>query len=186
MPKNVERIIGTLLQSERRSDHDKGLLMMYELMAGKLKSFFSKMSVLDKDQEDLIQDTIIMVYKKMRHPDFQLSSSLTTFAFGVARNIGLMNLRHKSRRGQMEEVKEERIEDFDIIEYLTQVEEYRNLHHVINQLSPDCQQILTWYYFEELSMKEIAKRMNYASAQVAKNRKSSCLKKLRSLMKQLK
>ena len=42
------------------------------------------------------------------------------------------------------------------------------------QLSERCQQVLHYYYVDKLSMAEIASRMGWASAQVAKTSKARC------------
>ncbi|MDE6654384.1 MAG: sigma-70 family RNA polymerase sigma factor [Muribaculaceae bacterium] len=48
---------------------------------------------------------------------------------------------------------------------------------------PDpCNKILKLYYFDELSMKEIADTMNYSSANSAKTTKMRCMEKLKARM----
>jgi len=51
---------------------------------------------------------------------------------------------------------------------------------LLESLGGNCKRILVLYYFDRLKMKEIAEVMNFANDQVAKNKKSSCLKKLKA------
>ena len=53
---------------------------------------------------------------------------------------------------------------------------------LLESLGKDCKRVLVLYYYERLKMKEIAGIMNFANDQVAKNKKSSCLKKLKSIV----
>jgi len=50
---------------------------------------------------------------------------------------------------------------------------------MIGLLKGDCQRVLKMYYYERLRMSEIARKMGYLNDQVAKNKKSSCLRKLK-------
>lgn len=176
-----ERILG-LIRSNTPSELDKGLFLLYQKTSPALHSFFSKMGVQKLYFEDLVQDTVVVAYRKMREDGFVLTSTLSTFIFGIGRNLALMHLRKNAKEVSLETPPDEAVDEFNVIEYLSRIEKYKNLHHLIHQLGSQCKQVLTWFYFEELSMKEIAKRSGYSSEQVAKNKKSACLKKLRERM----
>lgn len=48
----------------------------------------------------------------------------------------------------------------------------------LGQLGQGCQQVITDFYLNKVSMEEIARKMGWCSAQVAKNHKYRCMKKL--------
>ncbi|ALW84516.1 hypothetical protein AUC43_05090 [Hymenobacter sedentarius] len=52
-----------------------------------------------------------------------------------------------------------------------------------NQLGPDCQQVLTYFYFRGYHFEMMGGKMGYANATVARIQKSACLRKLYELLK---
>lgn len=62
-------------------------------------------------------------------------------------------------------------------------QEKLKIQSLLHQLGDPCKSLLTMYYFNRFSMAEIAERLDYASADVAKNKKSLCMKKLKALFK---
>jgi DNA-directed RNA polymerase specialized sigma24 family protein len=52
------------------------------------------------------------------------------------------------------------------------------INNSINQLGDTCRKILTYYYFDNLSMSDIAEKMGFANADTAKTKKYKCKKEL--------
>ena len=50
-----------------------------------------------------------------------------------------------------------------------------------NQLGPDCQQVLTYFYFNGYNLTRLGGKMGYANATVATQQKTGCLRKLTEL-----
>ena len=73
-------------------------------------------------------------------------------------------------------VEEEAPADYTIIS------DEKRLMELLSHLSPDCREILRLYYFDRLSMRQIAEVMGYNSEQVAKNKKARCMQVLRRLV----
>lgn len=55
------------------------------------------------DAEDVFQDTIIILYEKIKANIFVLKSSLKTYIYSVSRNLWLYRLRQKSRDDKITE-----------------------------------------------------------------------------------
>ncbi|MGZ5247996.1 MAG: hypothetical protein ACXWCR_12885, partial [Flavitalea sp.] len=53
---------------------------------------------------------------------------------------------------------------------------------VLEQIGDQCKKILTGFYYEEKSMKELLVEFSYENEQVLRNRKSRCMKKLKNLI----
>ena len=56
-------------------------------------------------------------------------------------------------------------------------EEQSEVRRLMEQLGEGCRKVLVSYYYKRMRMREIAENMGYSSEQVAKNRKSDCMKK---------
>ncbi len=55
--------------------------------------------------------------------------------------------------------------------------------NVFEMLGTSCKKILTLFYYENLSMKEIVEQTDYDNEQVIRNKKHKCLKALTTLVK---
>ena len=58
------------------------------------------------------------------------------------------------------------------------------IHECINELGDTCKKILTYYYFEKMSMQDIAEKLDFANTDTAKTKKYKCKKRLDQLVKQ--
>jgi DNA-directed RNA polymerase specialized sigma subunit len=52
----------------------------------------------------------------------------------------------------------------------------------MDKLGEICKRILVYYYYENLSMKDIVLRLNYDNEQVVRNKKYKCMKDLNELL----
>lgn len=132
-----------------------------------------------EDAEDICQETLLLLYRKSRETDFQLTSSLKTYAFAVARNLWLQELRKRGREvphGFEQSVDEPVDEHEDTL---------RTAEKAFLLLGEQCRTILLMFYKQKFSMQEIASRLGFASEQVAKNQKYRCIEKARSNFKSL-
>lgn len=59
---------------------------------------------------------------------------------------------------------------------------FGNLQRAFNQLAEDCQKVLSWFYIDELSLREIGLRLNLSEASATVKR-FKCAKYLRQRFK---
>lgn len=143
-----------------------------------------KNSGTEKEAEDVFQDAMIATYQKASDEEFALSCKLSTFIFGVAKNIWLDRLRSRGRyvyteAQQMEEISPPDGQNLDqvVIEAEMDMVYRRNFA----RLSSECQKILT-YFFNGYSMKEIVKKLKFPSDAFARKKKFNCKNELVKLV----
>jgi RNA polymerase sigma factor (sigma-70 family) len=73
--------------------------------------------------------------------------------------------------------------DLSPLEALMEDERTGALASAMERLGDPCRAILLLYYYEEMSMEEIARRMGFANADTAKSKKYQCKKALERLVK---
>lgn len=125
-----------------------------------------------EDAEDIFQEALLILYKKVRSGDFVLSSTVKTFIVGIARNLWYAELRRKG--------KESLIVNFDMIQEETASEDeqqYKLAEMAFNLLGEKCKQLLILFYFKKKSMAEVAHMLEFSNEKVAKNQKYRCLEK---------
>ena len=132
---------------------------------------------------DIFQDGLVVFYRKVREPNFRMTSAMGTFLYAICRNLWLMQLRKRKRETALTEVHEDTVAiGDDVFDYLQDTERSQWVADALGQLKEDCRQVLVYFYFDRLKMSEIMERMGYQSEQVAKNKKSRCMKRLRELV----
>ena len=106
-----------------------------------------------------------------------LTSKISTYIYSVCLNLWRKELDRKNRLSREEKDEWQYIED-------DKVEQAKIIQDCIASLGETCKRILTYYYFEKMSMQEIAEKLEFANTDTAKTKKYKCKKRLDSLVKQ--
>ncbi|MBI1227535.1 MAG: sigma-70 family RNA polymerase sigma factor [Bacteroidetes bacterium] len=139
-----------------------------------------------EDARDVFQEALFVFIKKLRDPEFVLTSKASTFIYAVARNIYLkkagkptveisMDNEHFNFLGKAE----------DANAALAAVEKDAMLNLMndkLGQLEADCRSVITYSFYQSLSHAQIAELTGYTEAFV-KVKKFRCLEYLRKLVK---
>ena len=169
-----------LLKDIDTKKQDEALTTLYKLYYQNIVSLVQKNNGSARDAQDIYQDTLVILHKNVRKIGFTLSCKLSTYLYSIARNLWLNELRKKNRQTELTETHTEYISiDESSYENLEREERSTQLDIFISSLGVDCKKVLEYYYYENFKMVEISRLMGYATEQVAKNKKASCLKKLR-------
>lgn len=135
-----------------------------------------------EDAEDVFQDTIVVIFRKLESPEFSLRSSFGTYVFAIGKRVWLHKISRRSKRPQTS------LEDAAILQsespdlQVERTEKYRFFREKLKQLGEGCQHVLKLFFAGE-SMADIAKKMGFASEGYAKKRKFHCKQQLTKLVK---
>lgn len=121
----------------------------------------------EDEAKDVYQDSLIVLWQKILSPDFVLSSKISTFLYSICQNLWRKELERKSRFSH-EAVEKGEFQDGD------KKEKIEIINKCINDLGETCRKILTYYYFDNLSMTDIAEKMGFANSDTAKTKKYKC------------
>jgi RNA polymerase sigma factor (sigma-70 family) len=141
----------------------------------------------EQDAEDIYQEALIVLYEKVKDPNFKLSSSLKTFIYSISRNKWLYKLRQEGTGG----VSFEDVEDFfDVVDDSQDLDgeniDYENLvGEALQKMDDTCRKLLEYFYFHKLSLDIIAQKLGYNNANTAKAKKNKCMNRARSIAKEL-
>jgi RNA polymerase sigma factor (sigma-70 family) len=130
----------------------------------------------EDEAKDIYQEALIVFWQKVTSGNLTLSSKISTFLYSICQNLWRKELERKSRMSNEEKDTEEEL-DFD------QQERIEVINRCISQLGETCRRILTYYYFDSLSMHDIADLLGFANADTAKTKKYKCKKELDELIK---
>jgi len=169
------------LNAEKQVLQDRALVYLYKENIEKINRYISNNSGSMEDAEEVLQDALVVTFKKVRQADFKLTAKLDTFIYAVCRNIWYKKLRKKKIKVVDQEIDANRYVEDRELDFVIEEEESPILKY-INQLTDSCIKILSMYFFEEKGIKEMTTILKYKNDQVVRNKKSLCLKRLKTLM----
>lgn len=149
-----------------------------------VSNWVRKNSGSEKEAEDVFQDALTAVYQKAEDKNFTLSCKLSTFIFGVAKNIWRDRLRRKGRNVFADNQTMENFSKADescLDQVLAEAEIDLVYRRSFEKLSDKCQKLLT-FFFNGLSMSEIVVKMDLPNDTVARKRKFNCKNELVALV----
>jgi RNA polymerase sigma factor (sigma-70 family) len=146
-----------------------------------IKYLVNENSGADEDAEDIFQDGLIIIYKKITDNQLTLTSSFKTYMYSVCRNLWLQKL--NKRKVVMEKIS-------DVEEYIDLPDDIMNeisneeieLHRLVQlhflSLNEDCQKVLR-LFMKDVSLREIGNIMGFKTEKYAKTRKYMCKEELK-------
>lgn len=166
-----------LIDGIRKQD-SKILTYLYDAYFEVVRDHLRKNSGSDDDIYDVLQETIVILYRQVTEDGFVLTSDLKGYFFGIARNVWNVQLRHRSRLTSLE------IEPADIAdtEEVTDAIMERIVTRSFAMLKEDCQLVLK-LFSEGRSYEEIAAMMGLKNETYARRKKYLCKEALMEIIK---
>ena len=159
-----------------RLQDDKVLNYLYDHYYSVVRNHVTKNSGSADDVSDVFQEAIITLYQKIVENNFELTSDLKGYFFGIARNIWSTQLRLKSKTEELDTDIVQDDEDTNDQMFL------RIMSSAFHKLKPECQEVLR-LYSDGCSYEEIAKKMKYRNEVYARRKKYLCKEELIEIIK---
>jgi len=138
----------------------------------------------DFDAEDMLQESIIVFWQNVNNGKFNLSSKLGTYIVAVAKNKWWAQLRKRNKLSNAE-ISENIIDaEENPLEFVLSEENKSSIQSAFDLIQPICKQLLMLFYFEERSLEEITKILNFSNSNVTKSKKYQCKKSLESVLQE--
>ena len=164
-----------------RATDDNVLKHLYKEHYPMIRNLVLTNSGTEDDVQDILQEGIIVFYEKAKDNKFELTCEVKTYLYSVCRNKWLKALRKRNTNVQFSDVYEQTVDVEQQPDEAELSKQQRIISELIHKIGEVCKNILTYFYYEKLSMNEIAERMGYTNADNAKNQKYKCLKRLQKL-----
>ncbi|MBX2845961.1 MAG: sigma-70 family RNA polymerase sigma factor [Saprospiraceae bacterium] len=138
------------------------------------------------DAEDVLQDAIIVFYEKIKSGQFKLRSAISTYIYSVSRIIWLNKLKKNKATIAVPEF----WEDASATTNETENMEFYNpdseafIEQLFLNVGEDCKRVMIMSLYQRATMEEIAHAMEYKNDQIARNKKTRCLKRLRKVVRE--
>ena len=132
----------------------------------------------EQEAKDIYQDALLVFWQKSTSKKLVLTSKISTYIYSICQNLWRKELDRK-RRLSSESKDGEEYQD------LEKKERAQIMAECIGKLGDTCKKVLMYYYYDGMSMQEIADKLGFANTNTAKTKKYKCKKKLDSLVKSL-
>ncbi|MDP4268253.1 MAG: sigma-70 family RNA polymerase sigma factor [Bacteroidota bacterium] len=168
-----------IIESLRNGD-EKPLEYLYKQHYKMIANYIIKNSGSEEDARDIFQDAIIAFHKNVLKGRFELNgATIKTYLASICENIWRKKLR--------EDRKMPFTDDESILESLAYIpdedtereNQIRIVKECLSQATEHCKEILTNYFYSEMSMKKISEKMDLKNENTAKTEKYKCQKKLK-------
>jgi RNA polymerase sigma factor (sigma-70 family) len=176
-----------LVEAIREKDMlDQAISQLYLDHAETTRSFIMGKGGTEQDADDIFQETIVSFIDIVQKGKFREESTIGTFLISISKNIWYNEIRRRQRAGNREKIFEmdRNQEEGPVTETIHEREMKQQLNMLLQELGESCRRILSLFYYENLSMKEIVSQMHYENEQVVRNKKYKCLQQLTDKIKQ--
>jgi RNA polymerase sigma factor (sigma-70 family) len=155
---------------------EKALEFIYKKYYRMMTKLVITNSGTEDEARDVYQDALVVFWQKARSGNLVLTSKISTYVYSICQNLWRKELDRKKRLSNEEKDSSESLD-------LDGPEREKIIARCMEQLGETCRKVLTYYYFDEMSMQEIADKLGFANTDTAKTKKYKCKQKLDELVK---
>lgn len=137
----------------------------------------------EESAEGVYQDSCIALFLNIKEGKLvSLTSSLSTYFTRICINQTLKTFRNST---PVDSIDDERFDHRKVDEIINEgsgfsVEQQQAMADIVNNMSHPCNVILWSYYYDNMSMNEIASVINYKNSDTVKAKKTQCMQKLKN------
>jgi RNA polymerase sigma factor (sigma-70 family) len=155
---------------------EKALEFIYKKYYRMMTKLVITNSGTEDEARDVYQDALVVFWQKARSGNLVLTSKISTYVYSICQNLWRKELDRKKRLTNEEKDSAESID-------MDGPEREKIIAKCMEQLGDTCRKVLMYYYFDEMSMQEIADKLGFANTDTAKTKKYKCKQKLDELIK---
>lgn len=171
-----------ILQCIRAGNDDRVLSHLYEEVRPKVIRLIRKNQGDEAAAKDIFQDAVLVFYRQVKLNKFNEKYPIAGFIYTVSKNLWINRVKREKRSIDIPEdnlfISMEESPEEDLITK----ERAIHLENLLSKLGNRCHQLLSLSIFDNLSMKDICKKMGFSTENAVKTRKYKCKQKLIHLM----
>ena len=162
---------------------EEALVIVYRNNQKAIASYVMRNNGSEDDAEDVLQESVIILWERVRSGRFEYSAKLSTYLYAVAKNVWSRK-RMRKLREPATEVDNDAFGSTEqsALDKLIETERSQAIASAMEKLGDPCKTLLMLYYWEERSQEEIAEQMGFANAATVKSKKYTCKKMLEKLL----
>ncbi|EMR03222.1 RNA polymerase sigma factor [Cesiribacter andamanensis] len=177
-----------LLLEQVKSGQEAPLVELYRRLKPEFVYWLSSnYSLPFETAEEIFQLVMVLFYENVMNQKLsELNSSLKTYLFAIGKNKALEFQRKKQKISFMEDLSvyhdraDEAMEEQEL--ELQKETTLQQVARAMEALNEGCRKIISLFYYNKSSMRDIMAAMGYATEAVARNQRYRCVQKLKTLL----
>ena len=172
----------TIVEQLRSGDHRAALATLYTSFP-LVRQLVGQHGGNDADAQDIFQEALLVLYRNAQQPDFELTCAPSTYLYSVARYLWKDVYKKRQRETLLDEPSHLPCTDVrtDLERHQEEQQRQQVLSRLLQQLGDKCKTLLQAYYYQRMSMKEIAQSFGYRSVDSAKTQKYKCIERAKKI-----
>src|SRR6185436_5920951 len=135
---------------------EKSLEVLYKKYYRMMTKMVITNSGTEDEARDVYQDALVVFWQKARSGNLVLTSKISTYVYSICQNLWRKELDRKKRLSNEEKDSSESMD-------MDSPEREKIIAKCMDQLGETCRKVLMCYYFDEMSMQEIADKLGFAN-----------------------
>jgi RNA polymerase sigma factor (sigma-70 family) len=172
---NLEMNEKEIFERIRKGD-EKALEFIYTKYYRMMTKMVLTNSGTEEEARDVYQEALVVFWQKARSGNLVMTAKISTYIYSICQNLWRKELERKKRISHEEQ-------DGSVSMDTESAEREKIIARCLEQLGETCRKVLMYYYFDEMSMQEIADKLGFANTDTAKTKKYKCKQKLDELIK---
>ena len=153
---------------------------LYESAFPAVAGFVSQMNGSFQDAKDIFQDALIIYFERSTDPQFSVNATPERYILGIAKHLWIRKFKEKGKNISLN--------TFEAalsipVDFFPSVQSKRVLQF-IEQAGKKCLDLLRSFYYDKLTMKELAQKFEYSSEHSVTVQKYKCIEKVRESVKE--
>ncbi|MFT4521920.1 MAG: RNA polymerase sigma factor (sigma-70 family) [Bacteroidia bacterium] len=164
-----------------KAGDEQALVNMYKSYYAMVRNFILKNSGTEEEIDDVLQDSVIAVWRNVNKAEFTLTVKLSTYLMAIVKNLWFKQLKKKNRFTVVDESVQEKItaEDSKTLEM-----DFHIIRDMVKELDETCMKLLSYFYFDGFDNTVIAEKLGFANTDTVKSKKYQCFKRLQTAVKE--
>lgn len=133
------------------------------------------------EAKDIFQDAVVSLFTTVKLGKYDAEKDVNGFLFFVSRNLWINRIKKRNKQFDISNISMPLIEESPMAVYISKDKEIL-IDKFMNMLGAKCKEILKYVIYDNLSMKEIAKLMNFGGETVAKSTHYRCKQKMMEII----
>lgn len=170
-----------------KSRNEQAYDSIYAELFGPFQYWVLRNNGSEMDAEDAFQKGLLnfLINLERGKYQFQEETKITSVVFEYCKKVWLTELQSARMRNRASLTQALNLVDSsDVLQNLQRIETVNTVKRALQQLKDDCRQLVEWFYIDELSLREIAEKMNMKETSV-KSKRYECAEKLKGFYLQL-
>ena len=124
----------------------------------------ASIAITDEDIEEILSDTFLAVWKNYKK--LERTMNIKLYLIGAAKNITRNKYRETTLNLSIADYEENIADNFDMTKFSEEKEKLEFVREFLKTLSEEEYTIFMYFYYEDMKVKDIAKKLNLTSSNV--------------------